>query len=67
MAIDFLSVSGGLGDAFNNKRNFVKLAWNFMSKRWKSTWRAAPLRFFWMCGRKEIEGHLEIQNFQNKQ
>ena len=29
MVLDFLLVWCSLGDAFNGKRNFAKLAWNF--------------------------------------
>ena len=46
MTIGFFVVWYGLGDAFNSKRNFAKMTWNFHGQEIKRALRATPLCLF---------------------
>ena len=68
MVLDFLLVWCSLGDAFNGKRNFAKLAWNFREQEIEKGLEGCSIVFVLdIVEGKELEEPLKIWNFQNKQ
>ncbi|RVW42053.1 COP9 signalosome complex subunit 8 [Vitis vinifera] len=66
--LELCGTTSSLGDAFNGKRNFAKLAWNFHEQEIEKGLEGCSIVFVLdIVEGKELEEPLKIWNFQNKQ